>query len=399
MQTSTSSAPLIEKTAYQVLVAIAVAHFCNDWIQALIPAMYPMMKQQFQLSFAQIGWLTFVFQSTASLLQPLVGFYTDKRPYPYAKAFGMLFSAMGIVLLSLSDSYYLLLVSVSLIGMGSSVFHPEASRVAYLAAGSRRGLAQSIFQIGGNAGTAFGPLTVAWFVVPHGQRYVLIFLAVSLAGLLLLTRIGQWYRGHIERKTLQKRAAAFVHDLPRHKVRMAIGLLLVVIFSKFFYTASLSNYYTFYMMDKFGLSIGQAQFHLSIYLFAYALGTLLGGPLGDRFGRKWVIGFSVLGASPFTLILPYANLFWTDVLMVGIGLMVSSAFPAILVYAQELLPRKLGMVSGLFYGLAFGMAALGAACMGHLADVYGIGSVYQMAAFLPLLGVVFIALPQLSKRR
>jgi FSR family fosmidomycin resistance protein-like MFS transporter len=393
---STKVTQAAEKTLYSVLVAIAAAHFLNDWIQALVPSMYPIFKDEYHLSFSQIGWLTFVFQCTASLLQPLIGFYTDKYPKPFSQVIGMFFSLSGIVMLAYTHSYGGLLLAVSLIGMGSAVFHPESARVSFIAAGKRRGLAQSIFQIGGNLGTAFGPLTIAWFVVGHGQRQVLIFIWVALAGMALLTRIAFWYRHHIVRNTIQQRSVQFEHHLSKKQVKGAVLLLLVIIFSKFFYTASISSYYTFYLMDQFSLTIQQAQFHLFLYLAAYAVGTMLGGPLGDKFGRKWVIGFSVFGAAPFTLLLPYVNLFWTDALMIGIGLIISSAFPAILVYAQELMPKKLGMVSGLFYGLAFGMAAMGSAIMGHLADLYSIEMVYRMAAFFPLIGGVFYFLPNLK---
>lgn len=389
---------LIQKTVFSILFSISFAHLLNDLLQAVIPAIYPILKQEFHLSFSQIGLITFTFQFTASLLQPLVGFYTDKYPKPFAQVYGMFFSLIGIVILSYANHFYLIVLAVSFVGIGSSIFHPEASRISYFASGGRRGLAQSIFQIGGNLGTAIGPLLVALIVVPNGQRYIIWFVIAASIALIVISRIALWYKKQLLMRTKSKSALVLYHDLSDRKVKFAIGILLMVIFSKFFYSASLSSYYTFYIIDKFHLSIKQAQFHLFLYLISYAIGTMLGGPLGDKIGRKYVIWLSVFGAAPFALMLPFANLFYTDVLMVVIGIIISSAFPAILVYAQELLPKKLGMVSGLFYGFAFGMGGLGSALLGNLADATSIQYVYHVCSFLPLIGVICYFLPNLKKR-
>ena len=397
IDTTSKGKELAEKTVYSILFAISFAHLLNDLIQAIIPSVYPILKESYNLSFSQIGLITFAFQITASIFQPFVGYFTDKRPQPFSQFYGMLFSFFGVVLLSFANSFPLIIVSVMLIGTGSSIFHPESARVSYLASGGKRGLAQYIFQVGGNFGTALGPLLVALIVVPHSQKYILWFLIAAVIGLVIITKISIWYRDHLIYKKDKANQFTHFHDLSKKKVNWAIAILLIVIFSKFFYTASLSTYYIFFVMDKFQLTIKQAQFHLFIYLIAYAIGTLMGGPLGDRIGRKYVIWFSVFGAAPFALLLPYANLFWTDVLMIIIGIIISSAFPAILVYAQELLPKKLGMVSGLFYGFAFGMGALGSALLGKLADITSIQYVYGVCAFLPLIGIICYFLPNLKK--
>lgn len=389
---------VLQKTVFSILFSISFAHLINDLIQAIIPSIYPLLKDNYNLSFTQIGLITFAFQLSASILQPFVGYYTDKNPRPFSQIYGMLFSTAGIVSIAFADNFYWILLSVVLIGIGSSIFHPESARISNLASGGKRGLAQSIFQVGGNFGTALGPLLVALIVVPHSQKHLLWFLISSLVGLAILSKIAFWYRDHLVVRSHKAQPFFDLHDLPRRKVRIAIGILLVVIFSKFFYSASLSSYYTFYIIDKFGLSIREAQFHMFIYLIAYAIGTILGGPLGDRFGRKYIIWFSVFGATPFALMLPYVNLFWTDILMIIIGIVISSAFPAILVYAQELLPKKLGMVSGLFYGFAFGMGALGSALLGVLADFTSIGFVYHVCSYLPIIGVICYFLPNLKKK-
>ncbi|MEO8516207.1 MAG: MFS transporter [Flavobacterium sp.] len=392
------SSELVQKTVFSILFSISFAHLLNDLIQAIIPSVYPILKDNYHLSFSQIGLITFAFQLTASLFQPFVGYYSDKYPQPFSQVYGMLFSLAGIISISYADNFYWILVSVMLIGTGSSIFHPESSRVAYLASGGKRGLAQSIFQVGGNFGTALAPLLVALIVAPNSQKYLLWFVIAAVIGLGVITKIAFWYRDHLVFRS-QKKAVTFkYHELSKGKVQWAIAILLIVIFSKFFYSACLSTYYTFYVIDKFHLSIKQAQYHLFIYLIAYALGTILGGPLGDKIGRKHVIWLSVFGATPFALLLPYVNLFWTDVLMIVIGVIISSAFPAILVYAQELLPKKLGMVSGLFYGFAFGMGALGSALLGKLADVTSIQYVYQVCSFLPIIGVICYFLPNLKKK-
>jgi len=387
----------IEKTVYSILFAISFAHLLNDLIQAIIPSVYPILKEKYNLSFSQIGLITFAFQFSASIFQPLVGYYTDKHPKPFSQIYGMLFSLAGIVSLSFADNFYWILLSVVFIGTGSSIFHPESARISNLASGGKRGLAQSIFQVGGNFGTALGPLLVALIVVPHGQMHILWFIIAAMIGLVIISKIAFWYRDHLVYRKNKVQPFINLHNLPKRKVQVSIAILLIVIFSKFFYSASLSSYYTFYIIDKFHLSIKEAQFHMFIYLIAYAVGTILGGPLGDKIGRKYVIWLSVFGAAPFALLLPYVNLFWTDVLMVVIGIIISSAFPAILVYAQELLPKKLGMVSGLFYGFAFGMGALGSALLGNLADATSIQYVYHVCSFLPLIGIICYFLPNLKK--
>jgi FSR family fosmidomycin resistance protein-like MFS transporter len=392
------STEAIQKTVYSILFAISFAHLLNDLIQAIIPSIYPILKEKYHLSFSQIGLITFAFQFSASIFQPLVGYYTDKYPKPFSQIYGMLFSLAGIVSLSFADNFYWILLSVIFIGTGSSIFHPESARISNLASGGKRGLAQSIFQVGGNFGTALGPLLVALIVVPNGQIHILWFIIAAMIGLAIISKIAFWYRDHLVYRKNKVQPFINLHNLPKRKVQVSIAILLIVIFSKFFYSASLSSYYTFYIIDKFDLSIKEAQYHMFIYLIAYAIGTILGGPLGDKIGRKYVIWLSVFGAAPFALLLPYVNLFWTDVLMIIIGIIISSAFPAILVYAQELLPKKLGMVSGLFYGFAFGMGALGSALLGNLADHTSIQYVYHVCSFLPLIGIICYFLPNLKKK-
>ncbi len=389
---------VLQKTVYSILFSISFAHLLNDLIQAIIPSIYPILKESYNLTFTQIGLITFAFQLSASVLQPFVGYYTDKHPRPFSQLYGMLFSLAGIISISFANTFLWIIGSVILIGIGSSIFHPESARISNLASGGKRGLAQSIFQVGGNFGTALGPLLVAFIVVPYSQKYILWFVIVAVIGLLILNKIAFWYRDHLIVRNNKSTLFFDLHSLPKRKVQISIAILLVVIFSKFFYTASLSSYYQFYIIDKFNLSIKQAQFHMFIYLIAYAVGTILGGPLGDKIGRKYVIWLSVFGAFPFALALPYVNLFWTDVLMVIIGIIISSAFPAILVYAQELLPKKLGMVSGLFYGFAFGMGALGSALLGKLADATSIQYVYHVCSYLPLIGIICYFLPNLKKK-
>jgi FSR family fosmidomycin resistance protein-like MFS transporter len=396
--TETHKDAVISKTIFSILFAISFAHLLNDLIQAIIPSVYPILKEKYHLSFSQIGLITFAFQFSASILQPFVGYYTDKHPKPFSQIYGMLFSLAGIVSLSFANSFEWIVLSVMLIGTGSAIFHPESARISNLASGGKRGLAQSIFQVGGNMGTALGPLLVALIVVPHGQEYILWFVIAAVIALGIISKIAFWYRDHLIYRTNKQTLFFDLHDLSKLRVKWSIAILLIVIFSKFFYSASLSTYYTFFLMDKFYLSIRQAQFHMFIYLIAYALGTILGGPLGDKFGRKFIIWFSVFGATPFALLLPYVNLFWTDVLMIVIGIIISSAFPAIIVYAQELIPKKLGMISGLFYGFAFGMGALGSALLGILADHTSIQYVYHICSFLPIIGIICYFLPNLKKK-
>lgn len=384
-------------TVYPILLAISVTHLFNDLLQALIPAVYPMLKENYDLNFAQIGMITLCFQISSSLLQPIVGAYTDKNPKPYSQIVGMFFTLFGILALAYAKDYYWVLVSVTLVGIGSSIFHPESSRVAFMASGGKRSLAQSIFQIGGNAGTAMAPLLVAWIVLPSGQQHLLWFVFVVLLAQLVLYYIGSWYKGVLlSRKSKQKKAIA-IPNLSQTKITVSIVILLLLIFSKYFYVASITSYFQFYTMDKFGISEVQAQVYLFYFLLAVALGTLIGGFYGDRLGRKYIIWFSVLGVAPFTLLLPYADLTWTAILVVVIGFILASAFPSILVYAQELLPKKIGMVSGLFYGFAFGMGGVGSAVLGLWADQTSIEYIYTVCSFLPLIGVIAYFLPNMKK--
>jgi FSR family fosmidomycin resistance protein-like MFS transporter len=395
-----NSTPVVNNTVLPILLALSFSHLLNDTIQSLIPAIYPMVKESFQLSFAQIGLITLTFQLTASLLQPLVGIYVDRRPQPYALAVGMGVTLTGLVLLAFAHHFLMIIGSVALVGVGSSIFHPEASRLAHTAAGRRRGFAQSLFQVGGNLGSSLGPLLAALIIVPNGQFSIIWFSLAAFLAIAILTLIGNWYKNNIHRikpKNIVKQTDAA--PFSKKKVVFAIGILLILIFSKYFYLVSMSNYYTFYLMDKFGVSVEQSQVYLFVFLFAVALGTLVGGPVGDRIGRKYVIWFSILGVAPFSLLLPYSNLFVTSVLTVFIGLILSSAFSAILVYAQELMPGKVGMVAGLFFGLAFGMGGVASAVLGKLADLEGIQFVYRVCAFLPLIGIVAALLPEVEGRK
>ncbi|ESU26325.1 arabinose efflux permease family protein [Flavobacterium limnosediminis JC2902] len=380
------------------MFSICFAHLLNDLLQAVIPAMYPVLKANYGLTFTQVGLITFTYQVTASLLQPFVGIYTDKHPKPYSLAFGMLFSLCGIIMLSQASSFPLILASVAMVGVGSSIFHPEASRVAFLGSGGKRGLAQSIFQLGGNTGTAIGPLLVALIVVPRGQSHILWFVLVAVVGIIVLSRIAVWYQQKLISIKGKKKGGERLHNLSPMKVKMSVVLLLILIFSKSFYTSSMSSYFTFYLIEKFHISVLQAQYHLFWFLGAVAVGTLIGGPLGDRFGRKYIIWFSILGAAPFTLLLPFADLFWTGILSVIIGIIIASAFSAILVYAQELMPERVGMISGLFFGFAFGVGGLGSAVLGYLADETSIEFVYGICSFLPLIGITAYFLPNLKKK-
>jgi MFS transporter, FSR family, fosmidomycin resistance protein len=365
----------------------------NDMMQSLILALYPILKGSFSLSFAQIGLITLTYQLTASLLQPVIGLVTDRRPQPYSLPLGMLSTLVGLVVLGFASNYAFVIVAACFIGMGSAIFHPESARIARLASGGQHGLAQSLFQVGGNVGTAIGPLLAAVFIVPHGQRSVAWFSLAALVGATLLLQVSRWYAAH-HVATNRSKAAAAPAPYPRRVVVGAVLVLLVLIFSKYFYVAGLSSFYTFYLMERFGLSVQNAQVHLFFFLFASALGTIGGGMVGDRIGRKPVIWVSILGVAPFALLLPHADLFWTTVLTVVIGLVLSSAFSAILVYAQELMPGKVGTVSGLFFGFAFGMGGLGAAVLGLLADRTSIDFVYRTIAYLPLLGLVAALLPK-----
>lgn len=385
-------------TEFRILGAISFSHLLNDMIQSLILAIYPILKSGFNLSFAQIGLITLTYQITASLLQPAVGLITDKKPMPYSLPVGMGFTLCGLLLLATAPNFTVLLVAAALVGTGSSVFHPESSRVARMASGGRHGLAQSLFQVGGNAGASLGPLLAAWIIVPHGRGSVAWFSLAALLAMVVLLQVSRWYRDHhvVRGKAKAKRASHMV--LTKAQVSWSLLILGLLIFSKYFYLASLSSYYTFYLIHKFGVSVQNAQTHLFVFLFAVAAGSLIGGPVGDRIGRKWVIWASILGVAPFTLILPHASLFWTGALTVIIGLILASAFSAILVYAQELIPGRVGMVSGLFFGFAFGMGGIGAAVLGHIADARGIEYVYGLCAYLPLIGIITAFLPNLERK-
>jgi FSR family fosmidomycin resistance protein-like MFS transporter len=399
IQTSTALASDIAgKTIFSILITISFSHLLNDTIQSLIPSIYPVVKNSFNLNFSQIGIITLVFQLTASLFQPLIGLYTDRKPQPYSLAIGMVFTLSGLILLSKANNYALLLVSVAVIGTGSSVFHPEASKVAYMASGGRRGLAQSIFQVGGNLGGSLGPILAAMIIVPFGQSSILWFSILALLAIIVLLNVGSWYTHHMNMMRKKVTVITKGHNLSKGKVAWSVVILLLLIFSKYFYTASITSYFTFYLIHKFNVSIQTSQVHLFLFLFAVATGTLLGGPIGDRVGRKYVIWFSILGVAPFTLLLPYANLFCTTVLSVIIGVILASAFSAILVYAQELIPGKIGMISGLFFGFAFGMGGLGSAFLGMLADRTSIDYVYHVCAFLPLIGVITVFLPDIGTK-
>ena len=386
-----------QRTAVAVLIAISFCHLLNDMLQSLVPAIYPILKSRFALDFGQIGLITLTYQVTASLLQPVIGHYTDRRPQPFSLSMGMACTLVGMVLLASAPNFAILLAAAALVGMGSAVFHPESSRVARLASGGRHGFAQSVFQVGGNAGSSAGPLLAAFIVVPRGRGSIAWFSVAALLGIIVLFRVGRWYREHLrERRAMGHHTGEHRAALPRPKLVAAIAILLVLIFSKYFYLSSLTNYYTFFLIHKFGLSVQRAQLYLFLFLAAVAAGTIIGGPVGDRIGRKHVIWWSIFGVLPFTLALPYANPLWTGVLSVCIGVILASAFSAILVYAQELVPGRVGLVSGLFFGFAFGMAGLGAAVLGMIADHTSIDFVYRVCAFLPALGVLAALLPDVE---
>lgn len=390
------------QTVYPILFAISISHLLNDLIQSVIPAIYPLLKENYVLSFTQIGIITLIFQLTASILQPFVGLYTDKHPNPRSLAIGMLLSLAGLLCLAFASNFYYILASVSLIGMGSSVFHPEASRVAHMASGGKKGLAQSIFQVGGNAGSAAGPLLAALIVVPFGQKYIGWFGVMAVIGMIVLTFVGNWYQQNLHLKAPKKPTGTAVEgqlNLSHKKIVISIIILLVLIFSKYFYMASMTSYFTFYLIDKFHISVQQSQIYLFAFLASIAAGTILGGPLGDRYGRKLIIWISILGAAPFTLMLPHVGLTMTIILAIFIGLIISSAFSAILVYATDLIPGKVGLVAGLFFGFAFGMGGVGSALLGWLADKTSIEYVYKVCAYLPLIGIITGFLPNIEGTR
>ena len=403
----TTSAPPANQAApvpgavLQVLLTLSAAHMIHDILQALLPAIYPLLKDSYHLSFTQIGLISLTYQVTGSLLQPVVGFYTDRRPKPYSLPIGMTVTLIGLIVLSQANSFGLLCVSAATVGIGSSIFHPEASRVARMASGGQHGFAQSLFQVGGNFGTSLGPLLAAAIIIPRGQGHILWFTGLALVGIIVLTRIGGWYQRNLARLVTKPRAAGAA-ELPRlssRQVSFALGILVVLIFSKYFYLISLTNYYTFYLMDKFAVSVQAAQIYLFVFLFAVAAGTIIGGPVGDRIGRKRVIWISILGVAPFSLALPHFGLLGTVILTVFIGLILASAFSAILVYAQELVTGNVGLIAGLFFGLAFGAAGIGSALLGRLADHTSIGYVFTVSAFFPLLGLLTAFLPEVEAKK
>ena len=401
---STQTEPLLEvgpKVVYKVLAAISVCHLLNDMLSSLLPAIYPLLKDSFNLSFAQVGLITLTYQTTASLLQPMIGFYTDKRPRPFSLPVGMGATLIGLILLAAARTFPALLVAAALVGTGSSVFHPESSRVARMASGGQHGLAQSIFQVGGNFGLSLGPLLAAFIVLPKGQNSIAWFSLAALTGMILLTGVSTWAKNNAAgwKKFSAKHDIDKAPNLSTARITASIAILMALLFSKFVYLASLTSYYTFYLIIKFQLSVQSAQIHLFVFLGAVALGTLIGGPVGDRIGRKSVIWCSILGVLPFTLLLPYANLLWTEILSVVIGLILASAFSVIVVYAQELVPGKVGMISGLCFGFAFGMAGLGAAVLGWLADVTSINFVYLVCSYLPAVGLLAAFLPNIERPR
>jgi FSR family fosmidomycin resistance protein-like MFS transporter len=401
---ATQTESLVEvgpKVVYKILVAISICHLVNDMLSSLLPAIYPLLKSSFNLNFAQIGLITLTYQTTASLLQPMIGFYTDKKPRPFSLPVGMGATLVGLILLAAARSFPALLLAAALVGTGSSVFHPESSRVARMASGGQHGLAQSIFQVGGNAGLSLGPLLAAFIVLPRGQNSIAWFSLAALVGMILLTGVSSWAHNHTAswKKFSAKHDIDQRPDLSTARVVSSTAILMALLFSKFVYLASLTSYYTFYLIHKFGLSVQSAQVHLFIFLGAVAAGTLVGGPVGDRIGRKSVIWCSILGVLPFTLLLPYANLFWTEILSVIIGLILASAFSVIVVYAQELVPGKVGMISGLCFGFAFGMAGLGAAVLGWLADLTSINFVYLVCSYLPAVGLLAAFLPNIERPR
>jgi FSR family fosmidomycin resistance protein-like MFS transporter len=398
MNAKKNSTNTANSTAFSVLLAVSFMHLSNDTLQSLIPAMYPLFKESLLLTFSQVGLITLVFQLASSIFQPFIGWYTDQHPMPYALPVGMAFSLVGVILLSQAHTFPMVLVSVALTGLGSSTFHPQASRLANMASGGRKGLAQSIFQVGGNFGGSLGPLLAATLIVAYGQGNLIWFALLAVVCILLMLRVSRWYKNNLHRlKPPASREGA--DALPKKKVYFALGILLVLIFSKYIYLTSITSYYTFYLIHKFGVTIQHSQYFLFLYLFAAAVGTFFGGPIGDKIGRKYVIWISILGVAPFTLAMPHLGLVWTVLFSVLIGFILSSAFSAILVYAQELMPGKVGLISGFFYGFSFGIAGIGSAYLGHLADRTSIDFVYLICSFLPLIGLVTAFLPNLKKSK
>ena len=393
--------PPIRRIAFPILIALSISHCLNDMLQSVISAVYPLFKEDLSLSFAQIGLITLVYQMSASVFQPLMGLFFDKRPIAWSLPIGMGFTLVGIMNLAFATNLYWLLASVFIVGIGSSVLHPEASRITFLASGGKRGLAQSLFQVGGNLGGSLGPLLVALLVAPYGRHHIALFMVFALIAIVVMIPICRWFRSylnHIKKRPMLV-AGKIERPLSSKMTVFAISILLILIFSKYIYMASLSSYYTFYLIDKFGVSVQDSQLYLFVFLVATAIGTLMGGPIGDRIGRKYVIWGSILGAAPFSMLMPHVGLLATIIMSFCVGLILSSAFPAILLYAQELLPSKLGLISGLFFGFAFGVAGIASAVLGNMADKFGIEAVYNVCAYMPLLGLITWFLPDLKKNR
>lgn len=390
----------MEGTVYSILIICGISHFLNDMIQSIIPSIYPIIKDKFDFSFAQIGIITLMFQMASSILQPFTGLYADKHPRPYALSVGMCFTLIGLLMLAFSENYLLILLSVSIVGLGSSVFHPTASRVAQLASGGRKSLAQSIFQVGGNGGSAIGPLLAALIILPFGQHAISWFALAALLAALIMIRLGAWYKARLVYVvTHPQKNVTLNNDISKRSKYGALLILVLLIFSKYFYTSCITSYFTFFLIDKFGISVQASQLCLFVFLAAFAIGTVAGGMLGDKFGRKYVIWFSILGAAPFALIMPFANLFWTLVCTFLSGLIIASAFSSIVVYATDLMPDKVGLIAGIFFGLMFGLGGLGSAFFGWLADKTSIEFIFQVSAFLPLLGIIAGFLPNTQKKR
>lgn len=390
----------MEGTVYSILIICGISHFLNDMIQSIIPSIYPIIKDKFDFSFAQIGIITLMFQMASSILQPFTGLYADKHPRPYALSVGMCFTLIGLLMLAFSENYLLILLSVSIVGLGSSVFHPTASRVAQLASGGRKSLAQSIFQVGGNGGSAIGPLLAALIILPFGQHAISWFALAALLAALIMIRLGAWYKARLVYVVMHpQKNVALNNDISKRAKYGALLILVLLIFSKYFYTSCITSYFTFFLIDKFGISVQASQLCLFVFLAAFAIGTVAGGMLGDKFGRKYVIWFSILGAAPFALIMPFANLFWTLVCTFLSGLIIASAFSSIVVYATDLMPDKVGLIAGIFFGLMFGLGGLGSAFFGWLADKTSIEFIFQVSAFLPLLGIIAGFLPNTQKKR
>jgi FSR family fosmidomycin resistance protein-like MFS transporter len=387
----------VRNSTLSILFALSFCHLLNDCIQALLPAIYPLLKESFSLSFTQIGLITLTFQMVGSVFQPVIGAYTDRHPKPYSLVIGMGITLVGLVALALAPSYYAVLMAAAMVGLGSAIFHPESSRMARLASGGNHGFAQSLFQVGGNAGSSIGPLLAAGIITRYGRQHILWFTLLAFAGMFILARVGSWYRQHLDERHARNISEVHHHPVAAAQVPFLLGILLCLMFSKFFYLASMTNYYTFYLIERFRLTVPQSQIYLFVFLFAVAAGTIAGGPIGDRLGRKLVIWISILGMAPFALLLPHANLFWTAVLSIINGLILASAFPAILVYATELLPGKVGTIAGLFFGFAFGMAGIASAVLGKLADATSIVFVVKVCSFLPLIGLLTAFLPELKK--